>query len=63
GAMAVVHAYLGLAPHEPRTLLRRRFNRAAPAAMSPSVRATLVELYAPHNARLEEHLGRRLGWR
>ena len=61
--MAVVHGYLGLHPYSNPALLRRRFNWAPPDGMSPSVRAALAELYAPHNARLERRLGRSLGWR
>jgi hypothetical protein len=61
--MRRLEAYLGLPGDHDTGILRRRFNRARPAAMSPSLRAVLAELYHPYNVRLQAHLGRELDWR
>lgn len=41
---------------------RKTFNASARAPMPDSVRDELTDYYRPHNARLEDHLGRPLGW-
>jgi hypothetical protein len=60
--MGRLEAFLGLPGGHDSSILGRRFNRAGPASMSPSVRGALTELYRPHNERLARHLGRELQW-
>jgi hypothetical protein len=57
-----LEAYLGLPDGHDTHILGRRFNRAPPATMNPSLRAALADLYRPFNDRLGEHLGRELEW-
>ncbi|MGC9316408.1 MAG: sulfotransferase family protein [Armatimonadota bacterium] len=40
----------------------RAFNRARPGDMPPAIRRRLTELFAPHNERLSDLLGRDMGW-
>ena len=61
-SMRRLEAFLGLPGGHDASVLGRRFNRAGPASMSPSLRRALTELYRPHNERLERHLGRELHW-
>ena len=61
-SMRRLEAFLGLPGGHDASVLGRRFNRAGPASMSPSLRRGLTELYRPHNERLERHLGRELHW-
>jgi len=61
-SMRRLEAFLGLPGGHDASVLGRRFNRAGPATMSPSLRRALTELYRPHNERLERHLGRELHW-
>ena len=61
-SMHRLEVFLGLPGGHDTLVLGRRFNRAGPASMSPSVRRALTELYRPHNERLERHLGRELYW-
>lgn len=54
--------YLGLPPHDYADILTRRFNRARPAGIDSPTRSLLADFYRPHNARLQEYLGRELDW-
>lgn len=60
--MMELEAYLGLPAHDYADILARRFNRASPARLDSTVRSLLADFYHPHNARLQEYLGRELGW-
>jgi hypothetical protein len=40
----------------------RTFNQASDSKMNPATRRRLGALFAPHNQRLEEYLGRRMHW-
>jgi hypothetical protein len=53
---------LGLPAHDYAGILARRFNRARPASIDSATRALLADFYRPHNARLQEYLGRDLDW-
>lgn len=54
-------AFLGLEP-DPATRNFTVRNRASYSAMLPETRAELQRFYAEPNRRLEERLGRRMGW-
>jgi Sulfotransferase family len=60
--MGELEAYLGLPAHDYADILARRFNRASPASIASTVRSSLADFYRPHNARLQEYLGRELDW-
>ncbi len=60
GAVGRVTGFLGLRPH-PGPLPPAR-NVASYDTMKPETRARLREVFAEPNRRLEEHLGRELGW-
>ncbi|MGN6611756.1 MAG: sulfotransferase [Angustibacter sp.] len=55
-----VVSFLGLAPFALQGA--ERWNYRPAAGMSDSTRQELEEFYAPHNAALEDYLGRPLGW-
>jgi hypothetical protein len=55
-----VLAFLGLAGHRLRTV--DRWNYRPAEGMADRTRAELRQFYAPHNAELEEYLGRPLRW-
>jgi hypothetical protein len=61
-AMSRLESHLGLSSGHDTAILGRRFNRARPATMSPTVRAALAEVYRSHNDRLRAHLNRDLDW-
>lgn len=61
--MMELEEYLGLPAHDYADILARRFNRAPPADIPPHTRTLLAEFYRPLNARLQDYLGRELGWR
>ncbi len=60
--MRELEAYLGLSSHDYGNMLARRFNHAPAAEMDPPARCWLAAFYRPHNKRLEDLLGRELGW-
>jgi len=61
-----VIAFLGLRPWRPRSFANVTHRRRPPGPQVPAipldVRVRLGELFAPHNARLYESLGRDFGW-
>ncbi|MEA3400086.1 MAG: sulfotransferase domain-containing protein [Armatimonadota bacterium] len=57
--MSEVGAFIGLGEWTPDY---RAFNRARPGDMPPEIRRRLTELFAPHNERLSELLGRDMAW-
>ncbi len=61
GVVDQVSAFLGLAPHPLPTT--KPFNASHRKSSVPEpVRQELADFYAPHNAQLEEFLGRELHW-
>lgn len=60
GGLDQVHAFLGLPPHRGPEL--RKLNVATYTAMSPRVRAELVEHFRPYNQRLRKLTGIDFGW-
>ncbi|HET9257684.1 MAG TPA: sulfotransferase [Pseudonocardiaceae bacterium] len=60
--MLELENHLGLPRHDYADILTRRFNHAKPASMDPATRSALVAFYRPHNARLQEYLGRESHW-
>lgn len=58
--MARVFEFLKLPPYEIAT--EKRSNVGAYEKMNDSTRAQLVEYFRPHNARLQDLLGRQLNW-
>jgi len=55
--------FLGLAPLPSRNQdTFKKHNFAEYSKMDPGVRADLINFFRPHNQRLEEFLGRSLGW-
>lgn len=60
--MAELEDYLRLPTHDYADILARRFNRANPASIPSAVHSLLADFYRPHNARLQEYLGRELDW-
>jgi hypothetical protein len=60
GTTKSIYAFLGLPPFEPTRL--PVMNSAPEGEMSARARTRLTEFFAPHNQRLNELLGRNLGW-
>lgn len=60
--MVELEGYLRLPAHDYADILARRFNRANPASIASAARSLLADFYRPHNAGLEEYLGRELHW-
>jgi Sulfotransferase family len=60
--MLELEDYLELPAHDYADILTRHFNRARPASINPATRSLLADFYRPHNARLQEYLGRELDW-
>ena len=52
--------FLGLPRRTMETITRHNYRPAA--RMDPNTRAELADFYAPHNARIEQIVGRDLGW-
>jgi len=59
-ALGAIAGFLGVEPWQP--VVFRTVNEARPAPIDPSLRTRLVEYFAPHNARLEEMVGRSFDW-
>jgi hypothetical protein len=60
--MLELEDYLGIPAHGYADILPRRFNHAPPASIASPTRSMLADFYRPHNDRLQEFLGRELGW-
>jgi hypothetical protein len=60
--MLELEDYLGLPAHDYADILTRRFNHAKPASIDPTTRCLLADFYRPHNARLQDYLGRDVDW-
>jgi hypothetical protein len=60
--MLELEDYLGLPAHDYADILTRRFNHAKPASIDPTTRCLLADFYRPHNARLQDYLGRDMDW-
>ena len=54
-------AFLGLRPDAARTAFAAR-NQVVYSSMLPETRAELAAFYAEPNSRLEQRLGRSMGW-
>jgi Sulfotransferase family len=60
--MLELEDFLGLPNHDYADILTRRFNHARPASIDRATRSALAEFYRPHNAQLQEYLGREVSW-
>jgi hypothetical protein len=60
--MHELEEYLGLPAHDYADILTRRFNCARTRSIDPATRSLLADFYRPHNAWLQEYLGRKLDW-
>lgn len=60
--MLELEDYLGLPAHDYTDIVTRRFNHAKPANVDPATRSALADFYRPHNARLQDYLGREINW-
>ncbi len=55
-----VSEFIGLPPRVPEDF--KAYNQKPYDQISPATRAALADYFRPHNERLEEYLGRDLGW-